>query len=144
MYYDIFAHILCACLLLMEKNIKDSILARLTALIEQYWFLEKKIHRQYWEERYISYGYRKWSMKKLLLWIHINPKYTYITVVFDNYNNGVVDAYPTVLLLAEEKTRNIMKIKIHSLEDLEKKWVEELITLYSQTIWKAYWYIYHN
>lgn len=126
----------------MGKVGRDTIITRLVEYINNYPFLEKKINIQRWEERYISYGYKKpWAGKKLLFWININPKYEYVTVVFVNYNNWIVEEYPLLLSFSEEKTDNIMKIKLRSAEDIKTKWVEELIDLYAQTIWKKYGYI---
>lgn len=118
----------------MDEDTRSAIVTDLRKIVEDHSFLSLRydpIHSNPW---FISYSYKKNNIKKVLFWINFYPKKNFVSFVFDNCNNGVVEQYPIVLLAADEKTNNIMKIKIFSLQDIQKKSIKELVKLYVQVV----------
>lgn len=118
----------------MQEDVRSSIVASLRKIVEEHPFLTPRydpVHSNPW---FISYSYKKNNTKKVLFWINFYPKKNFVSFVCDNYNNGVVEQYPILLSMADQKTKNIMKIHIFSPQDIQKKGIEELVKLYTQVI----------
>ena len=120
----------------MQEDTRSSIVSTLRKIVEEYAFLVPRydpINSNPW---FISYSYKRNSTKKVLFRINFYPKKNFVSFVCDNCNNGVVEQYPILLSMADEQTKNIMKIHIFSLQDIQKKGIGELVRLYVQVVQK--------
>lgn len=118
----------------MDENTRSSIVTALRKIVEDCSFLSPRYDPVRSNPSFVSYSYKRKNTKKVLFWINFHQKKNFVSFVCDNYNNGVVEQYPMVLLAADEKTNNIMKIKIFSLQDIQKKGIQELVKLYVQVV----------
>jgi hypothetical protein len=79
------------------------------------------------ERRLICYYYIKNGSKKLLF--YINPSKKGVVFAVDHYGNGILERYPTLIALADEKRTSVIKFSIKTPDDIQSKAIAQVIAL---------------
>lgn len=117
---------------------KDVIVDELISILWVYKLSSKiKIDNKIWS-KIISYYYLKNNTKKLLFYIHIWKKWIVFTV--DYYGNDILEKIPSLIAIADEKRKSVIKFNIKTLDDIKTKAISKIVELCVDIIsnWKYF------
>lgn len=106
----------------------QEILSSLTGILDWYksLLLEVKFDKK-WNKRLICYYYMKNRYKKLIF--YINPSKRGVVFAVDYYGNNILEKIPTLIAIADEQRKSVIKFNIKNLDDIKTKAITKIIEL---------------